>query len=143
MNLTKIISVFYLISGATLSRAFAPSKTLKVGPRQTTTTTTRNSATALLRQPELSSLSQASSRIATSKANNPTQLNGVVSDFVSALENIPEGTDLVVGAFIIFCAVTPYFLGLFFPETFDQSLFMKIYGDQDKKDVLLKTIGRR
>merc|ERR1712038_2182827 len=42
------------------------------------------------------------------------------------------GTDLALGAFIIFCAVSPYVLGLFFPEKLNDSFFMKIYGDDDK-----------
>jgi len=66
-----------------------------------------------------------------SAAGSTTRLNGVLRDFVDVLENIPEGTDLVFGAFIVFCAVTPYFLGLFFPDFFDETLFMKVYGEND------------
>jgi len=133
MNPIKTISTLCLISGASVSTAFAPSRTFQRGPlsNQGTHTTERTLIPHL--PPKSNSLSHYSSPPTLSHYKNISKLNGVVSDFVDALQNIPEGTDLVVGAFIIFCAVTPYFLGLFFREKFDESLFMKIYGENDEE----------
>ena len=129
MHFIKTISTLCLFSGLSLSNAFAPSKTFQIGHQATT----RKSAKALISRPlPGSTLSQNPSPLVSTQSKNPTQLNGVVSDFVNALENIPEGTDLTVGAFIIFCAVTPYFLGLFFADKFDETFFMKIYGENDE-----------
>ena len=134
MNLIKPISLSTLLPflGASVSTAFAPLRTFQPGLHQGTT---NNSVkrTLIPHLPKSNLLSPNSSVLTPPQQKSTSKLNGVASDFVSALENIPEGTDLVAGAFIIFCAVTPYFLGLFFPEKFDASFFMKTYGDKNEE----------
>ena len=60
------------------------------------------------------------------------QMGSFFSDLFEAIESMPPNFDLALGMFVIFCAVTPYTLGLFFPTFLFKSFFIPIYGDNDE-----------
>ena len=60
------------------------------------------------------------------------QMGSFFSDLFEAIESMPPNFDLSLGIFVIFCAVTPYTLGLFFPTFLFKSFFIPIYGDNDE-----------
>jgi hypothetical protein len=60
------------------------------------------------------------------------QMGSFFSDLFEAIESMPPNFDLAFGIFVIFCAVTPYTLGLFFPTFLFKSFFLPIYGDNDE-----------
>lgn len=65
------------------------------------------------------------------QARPRSALNNALGNFVDLLKNLPPDTDLAIGAFVIFAAVTPYTIGLFFPKFLFKEFFLPVYGDLD------------
>ena len=57
-----------------------------------------------------------------------------LTDIYQSVTELPADFDLSLGMFIIFCAVTPYFVGLFFPDFLFKKFFLPIYDDAKEKE---------
>ena len=56
----------------------------------------------------------------------------VIDPLIEALDTMPPDFDLAFGMFVIFMAVTPYAIGLFFPRFLFKNFFLPVYGDNDE-----------